>query len=158
MRHFASSSLVSAAPSRLPHPFPTPPLRLSLGSCNAFLFSTSSTIGLQWVSGHSFLPGNDTTDELVRWGALLQPSTAPRSLSPLTFRIHFYLLSDWRRTVSSKFFDTQIPSVFTEELVLPCHSRCAFFGLRCNGYSFLLNSHLSGTEMPVVIRLTSPLN
>ena len=26
------------------------------------------------------------------------------------------LFSDWRRTVSSKFFDTQVPSIFTEEL------------------------------------------
>ena len=41
----------------------------------------------------------------------------PQSLvvSPLISR----LFSDWRRTVSSKFFDTQVPSISTEELVLP---------------------------------------
>ena len=34
------------------------------------------------------------------------------SLSLLTSRIHSCLFSDWRRTVSSKFFDTQVPSLF----------------------------------------------
>ena len=43
-------------------------------------------------------------------------------LSPLTSRIHSRLISDWRRTVSSKFFDTQVPSISTEELVLAVSS------------------------------------
>ena len=46
------------------------------------------------------------------------PSAVPCSLSPLISRIHSYLFSDWRRTVSSKFFDIQIPSNSTEKLVL----------------------------------------
>ena len=38
------------------------------------LFSLSScSIRPQWVSGHSFLPSNDSVDELVRRGALLVP-------------------------------------------------------------------------------------
>ena len=86
----------------------------------------SCSIKLQWVPGHSFLPGNDAADELARWGALLAPSAIPCSLSPFT--------SDWKRTVSSKFFDTQVPSISTEELV---RSR-----LRCNGHSLLLGSYL----------------
>ena len=96
---------------------------------------SSCSIRLQWVPGHSLLPENDTADELARHGALLAPSAIPCSLSPLTSRIHSRLISDWRRTVSSKFFDTQAPSISTEELVLPQHARCVLSRLRCNGHS-----------------------
>ena len=70
---------------------------------------SSCSIRLQWVPGHSFLPGNDAVDELSRRGALLAPSAIPCSLSPLISRIHSRLISDWRLTVSLKFFDTQVP-------------------------------------------------
>ena len=45
-------------------------------------------------------------------------------LSSLT-SLHSSLLSDWKHTVSSKFFDiqVQVPSVSTEELVLCRHAR-----------------------------------
>ena len=64
-------------------------------------------------------------------------------LSPLTSRIHSCLFSDWRRTVSSKFLDTQVPLISTKELVLPRHARCVLSRLRCNGHSLLLSFYLS---------------
>ena len=101
------------------------------------------SIRLQWVPRHSFLPGNDAADKLSRRGAQLAPFTIPCNLSPLTSRIHSRLISDWRRTVSSKYFDTQVPSISTEELVLPRYARCVLSRLRCNGHSLYLGSYLS---------------
>ena len=100
------------------------------------------SIRLEWVPVHSFFPGNNAADELARRGALLALSAIPCSLSPPISRIHSRLISDWRRTVSSKYFDTQVPSISTEELVLPRHARCVLSRLRCNGHSFLLGSYL----------------
>ena len=40
-------------------------------------------------------------------------------------------------------FDTQVPSISTEELVLPRHARCVLSRLRCNGHSLLLGCYLS---------------
>ena len=80
-----------------------PLLRLSfyLNLCGRSVFVSSCSIRLQWVPGHSFLPGNDPADELARRGGILAPSAIPCGLSPL---INSSLFSDWRRTVSSKFF------------------------------------------------------
>ena len=47
------------------------------------------------------------------------PSAIPCSLSPFISRIHSCLFLNWRRIVSSKFFETQVPSISTKELVLP---------------------------------------
>ena len=107
----------------------------------SFLFSCS--IRLQWVPGRSFLPGNNAADEPARRGVLLATSAVPCSLSTLNSCIHSCLFSDWRRTDSSKFFDTQAPSIATEEPVLPRHARCVLSRLWCNGHTLLLSSYLS---------------
>ena len=71
-------------------------LTLVLSSLPSFLLSStlwqiwqelsslaSCSIGLQWIPGHSFLPGKDAADGLARRGALLAPPAIPCSLSPL---------------------------------------------------------------------------
>ena len=63
--------------------------------------------------------------------------------SPHISRIHSSLFSDWRHTVSSKFFDTQVPSISIEELVLPRHAPCVLSRQRYNVHSLLLSSSLS---------------
>ena len=65
------------------------------------------------------------------------------SLFPPISRIHPSLFSDWRHTVSSKFFDTQVPSISTEELVLPRHACCVLFRLHFNRHSLLFCSYFS---------------
>ena len=69
------------------------------------------------------------------------PSAIACSLSALSSRIHSCLFSDWGRTVSSKFIDTQASSISTEELVLLHHARCVLSRLRCNGHSLLFSSY-----------------
>ena len=93
------------------------------------------------VPGHSFLMGNDAADELADGERYLRPMQL--HVVSLLSCIHSCLLSDWKRTVSSKFFDTQVLSISTEELVLPRHARCVFSRLHCNGHNLLLSSYLS---------------
>ena len=64
------------------------------------------------------------------------------SLSLFISRIHSSLFWDWKRTVSSKFFGTKVPSISTEEPVLLRHARYIPSRLRCYGHSLLLSSYV----------------
>ena len=131
--HFFSSQLTLALSS-------SPPFLLPQSLWHELSSLSSCFIRLQWVHGHTFLPGNNAA-ELDGRGALLVLSVIRCSFSPLISRIHSSLFSDWKRTVSSKFFDTQVPLFSTEELVLPRHARCVPSRLRCKEHSQLLSSY-----------------
>ena len=105
-------------------------------------------LSLSVLSGYNGSPDTRLyrgTTRPMSWPDVERYLRPPQSLvvSLLLPRIHSCLISDWRHTVSSKFFDTQVPSISTEELVLPRHARCALSRLRCNGHSLLLGSYLS---------------
>ena len=57
----------------------------------------------------------------------------------LSFLIFALFVSDWRHTVSSKFFDTRVPSVSTDIIELPCHAYCSLSRLHSDGINLLLN-------------------
>ena len=107
------------------------------------LLSPPVLLDFNGYSDTRFSPENNAADKLARRGALLAPSAISCSLSPLFSCIYSSLFTDWRRTVSSKFFDTQVPSISTEELGLPRHACCILSRLCCNGHSLLLGSDLS---------------
>ena len=104
---------------------------------------SSCSIRLQWIPEHLFLQRNDMADELARQRVLLVSSAIPGNLS-FIFCTHSFFL-DYRHTVTSIFFGTQVPSISPEELVLPCHARYVFSRLCCNGHSLRLSSCLYKT-------------
>ena len=138
---FFSDSLSVLSTLSTPLPYLTPK---SLSNTQSLLnsLSQSKVVHLQWIPGHSSLPGNDLADSLAKAGASLDPSSISVSLAPLISSQQLSLYTSWRLSVQSGFFQHQIPSVSPEELTLPRSVRCALSRLRCNGHSTLLNSYL----------------
>ena len=153
LRHSARSLLVSAAPTILPFLFSSPTIWLSF--CP--LLRLSFCLNLSRRSGRNclltllqFYQATMGLRTLVFPGVKCgwragQTGSVTRALCNPFPRIHYYLFSDWRRTVSSKLFDTQVPSISTEELVLIRYACCVLSRIRCNEHSLLLSSYFSRT-------------
>ena len=93
----SATSLLFSSYLILARSFPPYPLlhlslySISLADLAETVFSLSRSIRLQWVPVHSFLPGNDTANELAGRAVILTLSVILCSLSPLTSPIHSFL-------------------------------------------------------------------
>ena len=120
---FFSDSLSVLSTLSTPLPYLTPKYLSNTRSLLNSL-SQSKVVHLQWIPGHSSLPGNDLADSLAKAGASLDPSSISVSFTPLISSQRLSLYTSWRRSVQSGFFKHQIPSVSPEELTLPRSARC----------------------------------
>ena len=100
---FFSDSLSVLSTLSTPLPYLTPK---SLSNTQSLLNSLSQfkVVHLQWIPGHSSLPGNDLADSLAKAGASLDPSSTSVSLAPLISSQRLSLYTSWRRSVQSGFF------------------------------------------------------
>ena len=150
--HSANSLLVSAVPTSLP-------LQLSLCPCYTFLFSVLLAIShsLPHLAGTIIFLTLYYQAAIGSRSFILQKMTRPTSWAdwvpcswlilthvvsflPYFFLNPLYLFSYRRSAISSKFFNTKAPSVFTDELVFHFQAPCVFSSFRRNGHSLLLRS------------------
>ena len=103
---------------------------------------SSCSMRLQWVPGHSFLPG---TTRLMSWpdGECYLHSPQSSVVTLLLSLVFTLVLSRTGGVLSHPNFLTQVSSISIKELVLPRHSPCVLSRLRCNGHSLLVGSYLS---------------
>ena len=102
---------------------------------------SSCSIRLQWVPGHSFLPGSDAADELARRGVLLAPSAIPCSLS-LVSRINSCFSRTGGVLPHGSSLTHRSPR-FPPRNLCTLVMLAVFSRLRCNGHSLLLGSYYS---------------
>ena len=144
--NFESITLFSDSLSVLSTLSAPPPYLIpkSLSNTQSLLnsLSKSKVVHLQWIPGHSSLPGNDLADSLAKIGASLDSSNISVSLAPLISSQRQSLYTSWKRSVQSGLFQYQIPPVSPEELTLPRSARCALSRLLCSVHSTLLNTYL----------------
>ena len=94
------------------------------------MFGRNCLLSSPLLSGYNMLPDTRFSRGMTRlmgWrGGVCHscPLAIPCSLSSLTSRIHSSLFSDWRRIVSSKFFDTQVSWFLLRSLCFLSRSLC----------------------------------
>ena len=88
--------------------FTSNPLAYLAETVFSFLLYYQTTMGNRVL----LFPGNDAADGLAWLEAILLPFEISRSISPLTFRIHFSFFLNWRPNVSSKFFVSHLNTGF----------------------------------------------
>ena len=137
-----SDSLSVLSTLSAPLPYLTPK---SLSNTQFLLnsLSQSKIVYLQWIPGHSSLPGNNLADSLAEAEASRDPFKISVSLALLISSQRLSLYTSWRRSVQSGFFKHQIPPVSPKKLTLPHSALCALSRLRCNKNTTLLNSYLN---------------
>ena len=120
-------------------------------------FSKSKVIHLQWIPGHSSLPGNDLADSLAKIGASLDPSKISVSLAPLISSQRQSALYQLETQCPIWSLSTPNPSSIPRSSLSPA-PLAALSRLRCNGHSTLLNSYLhrvGRAETPLCINCGS---
>ena len=108
---FFSDSLSVLSTLSAPLPYLTPK---SLSNTQSLLnsLSQSKVVHLQWIPGHSSLPGNDLADSLAKAGASLDPSSISVSLAPLISSQRLSLYTSWRRSVQSDLILVYVQYIF----------------------------------------------
>ena len=92
------------------------------------------------LSGYNGSPDTRFSRETMQ---LMSWSDRVRYLRPLQSLVVSLLIPLVSTFVSCQYFDTQVPSISAEELVLPRHACCVLSCIRCNRRSLLLGSYLS---------------
>ena len=132
--HFSSLTLALFSP-------PCPLLRLSFYP-NLFGKSGRNCLLSPALLGYNGFPDtrfSQGTTQLTTWpDGERYPCPLQSHLVSLSSYLNSYFFSDWRRIVLTKFFDTQIFSVSTEELELLRYACCVLSRLCWKRHSFFV--------------------